>query len=153
MLDILILAFGRLKESWWRQAAEEYVLRLRPYVRLKIEELKPESFSAANQEEAKKIEGERLQKRLTKQGDAAVFLLSENGRQLDSHGFACFLEKQTGTIVLVIGGSLGFASDISMAYPRLSLSDMTFPHEMARVVLLEQIYRSATIIKGKEYHY
>ncbi len=153
MLDITILAFGRLKEDWWRLAVEEYDKRLRPYVRLKVEELKAESFTRSNKEEAKKIEAERLLKRLARQTEATVLLLSEDGKQFDSPAFSSLLEKQNRAIILVIGGSLGFSSEIAAAYPRISLSRLTFTHEMARVILLEQIYRAATIINGKEYHY
>jgi len=153
MLDITILAFGRLKEDWWRLAAAEYQLRLRPYVRLKIEELKAEPFNRSNKEEVKKIEAERLRQRLARQAEAVVFLLSEDGKQLTSPELASLLDKQASTIILVIGGSLGFSTEIAATYPRISLSNLTFTHELARVVLLEQIYRAAAIINDKEYHY
>lgn len=153
MLDITIIAYGKIKDKTWQAAAQEYLKRLRPYARIKIEELKAESFSARNKNEVKKIEGQRLLERLRGYLGAEIRLLSEMGEEMDSLQLATWLEKPTRKIVLVIGGTLGFTAEIIKTYQGLSLSRLTFPHELARVILLEQIYRAASIIQGKDYHY
>lgn len=153
MLDITIVSFGHLKEPFWQAAAAEYTKRLQPYARLRQEELKAVAFSSGSQEAAKRAEGERLQEYLQKRAGAAIFLMSEQGEELDSPALARRLEKITQPLILVIGGSLGFSPEIAALYPKFSLSRLTFPHELARVILLEQIYRTATILNNKDYHY
>ncbi len=153
MLDITIIAFGKIKDITWQAAAQEYLKRLRPYARIKIEELKAESFSKKNKDEVKKIEGQRLLECLRRYPEADIRLLSEAGEELDSPQLATWLEKPARLIVFVVGGTLGFDPVISKSYRTLSLSRLTFPHELARVILLEQLYRAASIIKGKDYHY
>ena len=153
MLDLVIVAFGRVKDKMWQAAAEEYLKRLRPYARIKIEELKAESFSAQNKIAVKKIEGQRLLEFLRNYQGTDIYLLAEAGTEMTSSEFAAWLEKPSRQIVFVVGGTLGFSSEVARAYPRLSLSRLTFPHEVARVLLLEQIYRAASIMQGKDYHY
>lgn len=152
-MAVTIVAFGKIKEPYWREAASEYLKRLRPYARLKIIELKAEAFSSAGREAAKKIEGERLAACLSGFSGAAIFLLAEKGQEFDSLEFSKKLSGTNVPLVLVIGGALGFSSEIFASYPKLSLSKLTFPHELARVVLLEQLYRAATIANDKTYHY
>jgi 23S rRNA (pseudouridine1915-N3)-methyltransferase len=153
MLDLTILAFGKIKESYWRLAAEEYLKRLKPYARVKIEELKSESFSKSGQETAKRKEAKRLEDYLSRQPEATVFLLAEKGEEFDSVLLAKKFDKIQTSIILVIGGSLGFSSEIFKQYQKISLSKLTFPHELARVILLEQVYRAVTILNEKDYHY
>lgn len=153
MLDITILAIGKIKESYWREASDEYLKRLKPYAKIKVEELKSESFTKWDSELAKIEESNRLENYLNRRPEATVFLLAEKGEELDSIAFAKKLEKLNCPIILVVGGSLGFNSVFFAKHKKLSLSKLTFPHELARVVLLEQLFRTITIINKKDYHY
>ncbi len=153
MLNITILAVGKIKEKFWREAGDEYIKRLRPYAKLEIKELKPEPFSSSTKEKSKEKEGERILEFLDKQKEAMIFLLDETGEENDSFSFARKLDQQQGKIIFVIGGALGLTSEIKKRYKKISLSQMTFPHEMARVILLEQLYRASTILNNKDYHY
>lgn len=153
MFNIAILAIGKVKDRNLAAGIEEYLKRLRPYAAVKVEEIKPEPFGASDKEKAKRSEGERLMRALEKYAGDRIFLLSEWGEEFDSLGFSEKLEKESGRMVFVIAGALGFSEEIFKKHPKISLSKLTFPHELARLVLLEQIYRAAAIAKGKEYHY
>ncbi len=153
MLEIIILAIGKVKNEYFSEAIREYLTRLKPYAAIKILELAPEPFTDSNREKAKQLEGERIVRVLEKYAGEQIFLMHERGRELDSVKFSEKLAAAGGKLVFVIAGALGFAEEVLKKYPLLSLSQMTFPHEMARLILVEQIYRSATIIKGKTYHY
>jgi len=151
MLDITLIAVGKIKDKNYQSAAEEYVKRLRPYVKLKITEVTPAPFTLHNQEQAKEIEGKRMAALLEKSANR-IFLLAEQGQVFSSPDLAVFLERNQ-PLTLVIGGALGFSAELYRSYPQISLSRLTFPHELARVVLLEQLYRAATILNQKNYHY
>jgi 23S rRNA (pseudouridine1915-N3)-methyltransferase len=157
MFKITIVSLGQTKEKYFVAAIDEYLKRLRPYAKIEIVELKAEPFGASNKAAAQKIEGEKVQNYLEKYLSAhpsvQVFLLDERGEELTSVEFAQKLDKINSEIIFVIGGALGFAPDLLQHYQKFSLSKMTYLHEMAKVVLLEQIYRAVTIIKGKNYHY
>lgn len=152
MLNITIVTIGKVKEAYWKEAVLEYQKRLQPYARLKIEELKAESFSDSTKEKAKKAESDNIELYLGKKKNAEVYLLSEHGELFDSPAFAKKMESNE-EIILVIAGTQGFTKDLAVKYSKISLSPLTFPHELARVVLLEQLYRAATIINKKDYHY
>ncbi len=152
MLDIIIVTIGKLKEKIWQEATGEYQKRLSPYARLEVVELPALSFSGSDQDKVRKLEAEKIEKFLEKRRERNVYLLAEEGQKFDSIEFANWLNREQ-PLVLVIGGSLGFSRKLRDAYPKISLSDLTFPHELARVVLLEQIYRSSTILNNKQYHY
>jgi 23S rRNA (pseudouridine1915-N3)-methyltransferase len=156
MFDITIVAIGKLKESYFQEAFSVYVKRLWPYARLKLVELPAASFSSGGEEKAKKQESERLKIFLAKEADRnnypVIYLLSERGKRFTSLEMADWLNNNQ-TVVLAIGGALGFSADLYELYPQISLSPLTFPHELARVVLIEQLYRAATIINNKDYHY
>lgn len=156
MLDITLVAVGKIKEAFWREAFTEYAKRLKPYARLKVIELPAEPFSKGGKEKAKEIEGKRIMDYLEKQsreaGASSVYLLAERGRTFASPTLAGWLEKNS-PLILIIGGALGFSDELYGRYPQISLSPLTFPHELARVVLIEQLYRAAAILHGKEYHY
>lgn len=151
MLNITIITIGKIKEAYFHEATLEYLKRIKPYGRLTMQELKAEPFSMTTKDKAKQIEAERIMAVLDKKTNAQIYLMAEHGTQFNSLEFAAKIKDQE--LVLVIAGSLGFAKDLEAKYPKISLSPMTFPHELARVVLLEQIYRAATIINNKEYHY
>jgi len=156
MLDITLIAVGKLKEEYWQEALAEYVQRLKPYVRLRLMELAPAPFSKNDKDKAKETESGRildfLDKAATKSSPASVYLLAERGRSFSSPALAAWLNKNQ-SLVLVVGGALGFSDELYRRYPQISLSPLTFPHELARVVLLEQIYRAAAILNDKSYHY
>jgi 23S rRNA (pseudouridine1915-N3)-methyltransferase len=153
MNKITIVAVGKIKEKFWQTGITEYVKRLKPYTVLNFVEIKAEAFSNQNKKQAQIIENQRLIKALEKYNQQNIYLLAEAGQEFDSLKFAKFIAS-TPEMILVIGGALGWAEEIKQKYPQnISLSQLTMPHEMARVVLLEQIYRATSIIKGKEYHY
>lgn len=152
MLNITLITIGKIKDTHLNGVALEYIKRIKPYGRLTMTELKAEPFSTTTKDKAKKLEAERIEAVLERKSEAEVYLLSEHGALFNSPDFADKLNT-TKELVLVIAGSLGFAKELESKYSKISLSPLTFPHELARVVLLEQIYRAATIINNKEYHY
>ena len=158
-MRMTIVCVGKLKERYWREAVEEYSKRLSRYTKLEIIELPdekaPESMSAAQEEEVKLREGQRILKQIRE--DAFVTALAVEGRMLSSEEVADFLEKKevggVSHMVFVIGGSLGLSAEVMRrADFALSFSRMTFPHQMMRVVLLEQIYRAERIRRREPYH-
>lgn len=158
-MKVSIICVGKLKESYWRSAVEEYSKRLSKYVKLEITEVSdekaPEGMSEAEGEIVKKKEGERILKSIRE--DAYVILLAIKGKQFTSEGFADFIDgnmtRGISHIAFVIGGSLGVSDEVmKRADYKLSFSEMTYPHQMMRVVLLEQIYRGIKIIKNEPYH-
>lgn len=153
MLKITIIAFGKMKNQEYKKLYDEYLKRLTPYAKLELVELEAESFSAGEEIRAKKKEAERLLDYVYRKKIGTVILLDERGQEFTSEQFAKQLEAQ-GEVVLVIGGTLGFGESVQEMYQtKLALSKMTMPHELVRVVLAEQLYRAATIIAGKTYHY
>ena len=154
MLDITIIAIGKLKERYWQEAFEEFKKRLKPYARMRIIEIAHVPFAgASDKNKAIRSEGEKVLSIVSKMTGAKVQVLTEAGRQFDSLKFARHLEKITQPIVFVIGGSLGLSEEVKQTGENLSLSALTFTHEMARVILAEQLYRAIAIIKNKDYHY
>ena len=159
-MSTAILCVGKLKEKPYRQMADEYLKRLGRYTR--IEEIEvpdlPEpagTASAALEDRVREKEGEALLSRI-RPGDR-VIALTIPGRQMDSPALAAHLEALqsagAGRIVFVIGGSLGLGKNLlARADEELSMSPMTFPHQLARVMLLEQIYRAEKICAGERYH-
>ncbi len=156
MLDITLLAIGRLKDTDYQSLATEYLKRLRPFVRLKVIELAAEPFRANAKERAKELESGRILDFLNRKKEgrerSSVYLLAERGRAFTSPELAAWLDKPR-PLILVMAGALGFSDDLYRSYKQISLSPLTFPHELARIVLLEQLYRAATLINKKEYHY
>lgn len=153
MLKITIIAVGKIKEKFWQEPLQEYSKRLKPYAVFDFVEVKAESFSSQNKKLAQAKEDQRLINILAKYKQENIYLLAENGKEFNSLDFSKFIESKL-ELILVIGGALGWAEEIKQKYPQaISLSQLTMPHELARVVLMEQIYRAITIINGKEYHY
>lgn len=155
-MKLHIIAVGKLKELFWQEAAEMYQKRLRPFAKIKIIELPEESFKENDpSERVKEKEAERIRKHIPP--GSIVIACDEHGKDYTSPDLALFLadHSQHGdTITFLIGGSLGLgASILDLAKYTFSLSHFTFPHELARIILLEQLYRSATIIAKKTYHY
>lgn len=156
MLNITILALGKLKEKYWAEAEKEYLKRLSPYAKIKIIELPEEAFTEKdNIEMIKNKEADKIQNNLPK--NSFVIALHERGEEITSPDLANFLENNSTkgeNLVFIIGGPRGLHTDIlNLADKKISLSQLTFPHQMVRTILLEQIYRSVTIMQGKSYHY
>lgn len=158
-MNIKILTIGKLKEKYWRDAESEYSKRLVNYCRLSISELKesplPSNPSPADEEAVKTNEGKSILSKI-KPSDY-VFTLEIKGTPLSSTAFSKKIEnlalKGHSSLIFVIGGSLGLSEEVSKrADFKLSFSAMTFPHQMMRVFLLEQIYRSFKIIRNETYH-
>ena len=156
MLKIKIICLGKLKESYWREAEAEYLKRLQRFAKIEIIELQEISFQPKDDpEKIKKQEGEKIIKQINK--GEFIIALDLNGKEMESEDLAHFLEdtgKQGQAITIIIGGPLGLSGEVlSHANLQLSLSKLTFTHQMVRVILLEQIYRSGNILMGKVYHY
>ncbi len=156
---IKIVCVGKIKERFYRDAAAEYSKRLSRYARIEIvectDEKTPDGASVDLCDQIKSREGERILSKI-KDGDYVIALAIE-GKMYSSEALSGHLDKLMvsgkSTIVFVIGGSLGLAEEVLMrANEKLSFSAMTFPHQLMRVILLEQIYRSFRIIKGEPYH-
>ena len=153
MLDLVLLTVGKIKNKNLDLLAKEYQQRISPFARLEIIEVKASSFGHNNQEKTKKEEANRLTEIIAKKSAAQVFLLAEEGKSYDSRSLALDLAKINGQIILVIAGALGWEKAFKESYQKISLSTLTMPHELARVVVLEQLYRAALILAAKEYHY
>ena len=154
MYRLKIISVGKIKKDYWLGAMEHYEKMLRPM--LKIEAVIVKDCSHLQGEERKRMEcGLILQKISAKE---RVIALTEHGNTYDSPGFAAFmrgqLEASTGECCLIIAGAFGFAADfLERADSTLSLSSLTMPHELAHVVLYEQLFRAMTIIQQRTYHY
>ncbi len=153
-----IICVGKLREKYFAGAAEEYLKRLSRFGKFEIIELpdlpEPQNASAAQQMQIMEKEGENILSRI-RQGDRVIAMCID-GPQYDSESFARHLaenEMKGGRQVFVTGGSLGLSKAvIQRADEKISLSKMTFPHQLARVLLLEQIYRACKINAGERYH-
>ena len=158
MINITILTLGSLKEKYWVEAEAEYLKRLSPYARVNFVELKEESFAEkTNPKIIKKKEAEKLIKILEKK-EGYIIALDSTGKQFTSLQLASHFDnvtmKQFNNLIFVIGGPLGLDNSIlELADFKLSLSNLTFTHQMVRTILLEQIYRSVMINEGRKYHY
>jgi len=154
MINITILAIGKVRQNYVSIAINEYLERLAPYGKIKIEELKAEKFTEHNREQAKQKEAERISEYLTKRSGSRVIIMDERGKLVNSPDFSRLIDLEQKPIIFVIGGALGLAENIKRGYKEhISLSSLTLPHEMARLILTEQIYRGATIAMNKIYHY
>lgn len=159
MRSITVLCVGKLKERYWREAVEEYQKRLSAFCRLSIveveEERLPDNPSPAQIIHTLEAEGARLLAKVP--AGAAIYALCIEGKELDSPALSASLDKLAvdgvSHVVFVIGGSWGLSDEVKRAARvRLSMSPMTFPHQLARVMLLEQLYRAGQISSGGKYH-
>jgi len=158
-MNITILCVGKIKEKFYEDAVSEYLKRLSRYASVKIVEVKDEKTpeDASPKEEAliKKAEGERLLQKLPE--DAHVIALTIDGKSFSSPEMASAIENLQisgkSHIAFIIGGSLGLSEEVvARANEKWSFSKLTFPHQLMRVILLEQLYRSFRIIKHEPYH-
>lgn len=158
-MKVTLLTVGKIKEKFLRDAIAEYSKRLSRYCKLEIievaDEKTPDSASPAVENNVRQKEGERLMKYIRE--DAYVITLEIKGNMLDSVSFAKKIEQLaiqgSSHLIFVIGGSIGLGDEVlKRSDYSLSFSSMTFPHQLMRVILLEQIYRSYRIIEGAPYH-
>lgn len=158
-MKITILSVGKVKEKHFTQGIKEYEKRLSRYCKLEIievpDEKTPDNASALEEQKIKEKEAERLKKYIKE--DAYVIALAIEGKQMDSVELSQKIETLgihgNSHIIFLIGGSLGMEDELlRRADLKLSFSKMTFPHQMMRMILLEQIYRAYRIMKGEPYH-
>ena len=158
-MAITIITVGKVKESYFRGAIEEYTKRLSKYCKLEVvevaDEKTPEKASELEEEKIKEKEAERIFKYIKE--DGYVMALAIDGKKFDSVAFANKMEQLgiqgKSQIQFIIGGSLGLhPSVLQRANEKISFSDMTFPHQLMRVVLIEQVYRCFRIINHEPYH-
>lgn len=158
-MNISIVTVGKLKEKYLKQGIDEYLKRLTSYAKVEVievsDEKAPEELSETEMEQVKQKEGERI---LAKIGDDVhVIALAINGKMRSSEELADTLDKLAtygkSKIAFVIGGSLGLSDQVlNRANETLSFSKMTFPHQLMRLILVEQIYRTFRINRGEPYH-
>jgi 23S rRNA (pseudouridine1915-N3)-methyltransferase len=159
MIKIKVIALGKLKEKYLREASDEYVKRLSSYAKTEIIELEPirlsDDPSEGEVEKALKAEAEMIKKKIPE--NSLITAMCIEGKQFSSPEFAKELENRisrgAGNLVFIIGSSFGLHDEIkNLADIKLSFSKMTFPHQLFRIMLLEQVYRSFKINEGSKYH-
>ncbi|MDO6447956.1 23S rRNA (pseudouridine(1915)-N(3))-methyltransferase RlmH [Oceanobacillus profundus] len=158
-MKISIVSVGKLKEKYLKQGIQEYLKRLGAYAKVDVievaDEKAPENMSEAEMLEVKRKEGERILSQISP--DTYVITLEINGKMLSSEQLAAKMDELAtygkSKIVFVIGGSLGISNDVQKRSDlALSFSKMTFPHQLMRLILLEQVYRGFRINRGEPYH-
>ena len=158
-MRITILCVGKIKEKFYRDAIAEYEKRLSKYCKFEIvevaDEKTPDRASALEEEQIKEKEASRILSKI--KDDAYVCTLEIAGKRFSSEGFANWIDQAAingkSSIIFVIGGSLGLhTSVLARSNQSLSFSDMTFPHQLMRVILSEQVYRAFRIIHKEPYH-
>ena len=159
MIKISVICVGKIKEKYWNSALDEYTKRLSRYCKLEIievaDEKTPENAPPAIEEMIKQKEAQRILKYVYDQ--AKVYVLAIEGKKLDSVSFSKRIQMDgvngESNLQFIIGGSLGLDKSVyDKASELISFSDMTFPHQLMRVILLEQIYRGYRIMNGEPYH-
>lgn len=158
-MNVKILCVGKIKEKFYRDAIDEYVKRLSKYCSVTVTEV-PDEKTSENASDTeidivKDKEGERLLKHISERD--YVIALAILGKQMDSVAFSKFIEdlgiQGRSSLVFVIGGSLGLSDNVLKRSDfQISFSKMTFPHQLMRVILSEQIYRAMRIMKNEPYH-
>ncbi|WP_041847868.1 23S rRNA (pseudouridine(1915)-N(3))-methyltransferase RlmH [Caldibacillus thermoamylovorans] len=158
-MKISIITVGKLKEKYLKQGIDEYLKRLSAYAKVEIievaDEKAPEHLSEAEMEEVKRKEGERILSHLSE--DTYIITLEISGRMLSSEQLAAKIDELStygkSKLAFIIGGSLGLSKEVQKQSDlALSFSKMTFPHQLMRLILLEQIYRAYRINRGEPYH-
>lgn len=158
-MKITVLTVGKIKEKFYRDAIDEYAKRLSKYASVSIVEVSDEktkeNLSDTELLQILNTEGNKLLSKIP--DNAYVIALDILGKKLDSVGFSRFMVERMNTgdshLVFVIGGSLGLSDEVKKrANYKISFSDMTFPHQLMRVILLEQVYRGFRIMRNEPYH-
>ncbi|WP_223595339.1 23S rRNA (pseudouridine(1915)-N(3))-methyltransferase RlmH [Neobacillus bataviensis] len=158
-MNISIVTVGKLKEKYLKQGIEEYLKRLSAYAKVEVievaDEKAPEELSDTEMQQVKQKEGERILAKISQ--DTYVIALAIQGKLQSSEELADTLDKLAtygkSKIAFIIGGSLGLSDEVlKRSNEKLSFSKMTFPHQLMRLILVEQIYRSFRINRGEPYH-
>jgi 23S rRNA (pseudouridine1915-N3)-methyltransferase len=158
-MQIEIIAVGKIKEKYLQKGIQEYLKRLGPFAKIKIVEVSdektPASATKAEEDEVRKKEGQRILDKL--KGDTFVIILDIDGELLSSEDLAKKVEelmiKSKNHVTIIIGGSVGLSEEVKKrANLKLSFGRFTYPHQLMRLILLEQIYRCFKIIRGEPYH-
>lgn len=156
-MKLILLVVGKTDRDWVKEGLEVYISRLKHYVPFELVEI-PElkNVSALSRDQIKSREGELILKML-KPADE-VILLDEKGKEYRSLEFSKFIEdkiaRTAGSLVFVIGGAYGFSGEVyARASSKISLSQMTFSHQIVRTIFAEQLYRAFTIMRGEPYHH
>lgn len=156
-MNVALLTVGKTDVKWVKEGLDVYTSRIEHYIPFRVTEI-PElkKVSALSREQIKEKEGELILKQLSPSD--TLILLDEHGKELRSIEFATYLEKQLAgggrNLVFAVGGAYGFSEAVyRRAQDKLSLSRMTFSHQMVRTVFAEQLYRALTILKGEPYHH
>ncbi len=159
MINLHIICIGKLKEAYLRDASAEYIKRMQTVCRLTVTELSPEKLSDnPSQKEidrALEAEGKKILEKIPK--GSAIFAMCIEGKQRSSEELSAELDdlalSGVSNAVFIIGGSFGLSDEVkAKSKHRLSMSKMTFPHQLARIMLLEQLYRASQISMGTKYH-
>lgn len=156
-MKVKLLVLGKTKDQHWLEGIRHYELRLKKYAnfeRIEIPDLK--SRSSLSQAEIKKKEGALILEKMS--NNAHIVLLDNNGKQFSSLEFSAFLQKKmlssTRELIFIVGGAYGFSAEIyDRAHQKLSLSKMTFSHQIVRVIFMEQLYRAYSILNNSPYHH
>ncbi|PLR85740.1 23S rRNA (pseudouridine(1915)-N(3))-methyltransferase RlmH [Bacillus sp. V33-4] len=158
-MNISIVTVGKLKEKYLKQGIDEYLKRLTSYAKVEVievaDEKAPEVLSSLEMEQVKQKEAERILAKISP--DTHVIALAIEGKQKSSEELADALDRLAtygkSKVAFIIGGSLGLGDDVlKRADDKLSFSKMTFPHQLMRLILVEQIYRAFRINRGEPYH-
>lgn len=161
MLNIKVLCVGKIREKSLKELLEEYEKRISKYAKLEIIELDddkiPQNASPAIEEQVKISESNKLIEKIKKYPNSNVILLDLKGKQYSSEEFAEKIDNiqtySSSTIIFVIGGSLGMSQELlNLSTDKICFSKMTFPHQLIRVFLLEQIFRAFKILNNETYH-
>ncbi len=155
-MKVTLLFVGKTQDGLYAQSISDYSKRINHYLSFEVKVLGEVKNSASlSQKQLKEKQAEAILKNIDEK--SFVVLLDEKGKEFSSKEFALFIEKKTATekhIIFIIGGPYGFSEQIyNRANYQISLSKMTFSHQMVRLIFLEQLYRACTIIKGESYHH
>lgn len=162
MLNIKIICVGKIKEKSLKDLCGEYLKRLSKYSKIEIIELDdeklPQNLNVTTIQNIKEIESNKIKDKLEKIGKCTIFFLDLKGKEYSSEEFSKKIDTLTtygtSTLVFVIGGSLGMTDELlNMSQNKICFSKMTFPHQLIRVFLLEQIFRAFKILNNETYHH
>lgn len=156
MTQLRFLWVGKTQKGFVQEGLDHYLQRIRGFMPVEVIDVRPADHSGRDPAQALRIEGEALLKRL--EGESAVVILDERGTQLTSPKLAerlkALREQGSATITFVVGGAYGLDAAVkARARLTLALSPLTFPHQLVRVILAEQVYRALTISAGQPYHH
>lgn len=155
-MKITLLAIAKTDNNYLSEGVKEYIDRLKHYAKFEMIEIQtPSKFKALNPDQLKEAEGKLILKYF--EGVDLIFLLDEKGKSFTSVEFANWIQRQMNTgirhLIFVIGGAFGFSPEVyKRATGKISLSAMTFSHQMIRLFFIEQLYRAFTILKNEPYH-